>query len=170
MKPSPSVAGKINTTVEHQGVQIYDGFGSREDSKSLTVVSRVRSAVITEVSLHIRSKRHKFEKPRWTMQVENPVSGHTIECIALNFDPSREPVLLIYCMHSTAREKYDKWQLTCLGPVPTDESYEEFTGVGLVDIARIGDSERFNNQSHIRSRIIDLRETLGSQGQYGWCK
>lgn len=66
--------------------------------------------------------------------VKDPVSGKIIGQIALDSDPAIVSVKLIYCLLCTVREKYGKWQLTCLGLVPTDLSLEEYTRVGLVFI------------------------------------
>jgi hypothetical protein len=68
--------------------------------------------------------------------VQDSLSGEIVGHIALDSDPNNLPVQPIHCLICTAREKYDKWQLTCLGLVPTDESKKEFSWVGLVFIRK----------------------------------
>lgn len=65
----------------------------------------------------------------------DPRSRQAIGRIALD-EEINDPVsvLLIHCLLCTVGEKYDKWQLTCLGLCPTDRTLEEFVRVGLASI------------------------------------
>ncbi|KAF2490589.1 HET-domain-containing protein [Lophium mytilinum] len=132
-----------NTQVVPDGMQLYSGFpyirplreGSVNATKSLIVTARVRTAVVYQTT---NIEYNDREDACWIAGIKDPVSGDEIGQIALDSDPSQVPVRLVYCLLCTVREKYGEWHLTGVGLVPTDESFEEFTRVGLAFVRKKG--------------------------------
>jgi hypothetical protein len=70
---------------------------------------------------------------RFAAAVHDPMSNEVIGAIALDRDnSSASPCQSIHCLLLNAKEKYRKWQLTCLGLVATDETLQEFKRIGLI--------------------------------------
>jgi len=105
-------------------------------SKSWDLTGYLRTAIVMDSSDHNWKdiEYNDLEGGLWVTNVKDPVSGEIIGQIALDSDPAVVSVQFIHCLLCTVREKGDKWQLTCLGLVPTDLSLEEYTRVGLVFI------------------------------------
>jgi hypothetical protein len=76
---------------------------------------------------------------RWRALVRDPNTGKELGYIALDSDPTIEPVDEIFCLLCTTRVKHSNWQLTCIALVPT-ENEREYRRVGLV---RLMDSDWF---------------------------
>jgi hypothetical protein len=103
---------------------------ARMNNIGLTVSGPVRRALVEMKSRgYIRSEDE--ENARWVALVKDPKTNEELGQIALDNDPAITPVDEIFCLLCTVREKYLKWQLTCLALVPMEEE-REYHRVGLV--------------------------------------
>ena len=136
-----------HTLVEHECLALTPMPGDVEDfdtnvfervtKRSLSLTGRVKTALMTNPEDYRRRsvtsyKRLYNEHARFARVLRDPKSGEIVGQIALDEDPQNDVPTLLYCLLCTVREKYDQWQLTCLGLLPTDLTQEEFTRVGLV--------------------------------------
>ncbi|KAF2810918.1 HET-domain-containing protein [Mytilinidion resinicola] len=154
-----------NTQIVPEGMKVYSGLQPISPSQevkadatnSLIVTARVRTVVVYQTTSVEHNDR---EDACWIAGIKDPVSGDKIGHIALDSDPSQVPMRLVYCLLCTAREKYGEWHLTGLGLVPTDESYEEFTRVGLAFVRKkgwFGELDRLTDEDWGSPRSRDSR-------------
>jgi hypothetical protein len=113
-----------------------DTFGSFKVN-SITLTGRVKEAmVIWDRSLGPNIEYNDKEDAHWVRSVHHSLSGEIVGQIAFDSDSNNLQLQHIHCLLCMAREKYGKWQLTCLGLVPTDESKKEFSRVGHIFIRK----------------------------------
>lgn len=136
-----------HTLVKHECLALTPMPGDVEDfethpfehvaKRSLSLTGRVKTALMINPNDDRRyvtsSERLGNEHARFVRLLRDPKSGEIVGQVALDEEPREGvPTPLLYCLLCTVREKYGKWQLTCLGILPTDLTQEEFTRVGLV--------------------------------------
>lgn len=108
-------------------------------SRLLNVTGRVRIACITAREDQWRQERPDelqfLDGASYLRKLVDPRSGKVIGQIALDSNMyDRGSQLLVHCLLCSVRKKDHKWQLTCLGLLPTDLTLEEFVRIGLVSI------------------------------------
>lgn len=124
--------------------------GDRWYRTALTVQGSLRAAIL----MRGRQRTHQppgasqdwfEEKALFLRLIADPDSGTIIGQIALDSDLASDQTLLVHCLLCSVRAKddygrsddflpsgYSDWALTCLGLVPTDDTFTEFTRIGLV--------------------------------------
>jgi len=139
-----------HTVIKHEGLSLFEHYTNevpKPDNpfatiapKKLVVTGRVRKIAVEKSKLDINWQDSEnvyhgdLAAPRWVWRVRDIKTNEKLGHIAFDFDPASFTTRHIYCLLCLAREKYDKWQLTCLGLVPTDETLEEFKRIGLIMI------------------------------------
>jgi hypothetical protein len=138
-----------HTIIKHEGISLiehYTNIVPKCDSpfttitpKALMLTGRLRKIAVEKMSKgdynwqDSQNKSHgDLLAARWVWRVRDIKTNEKLGHIAFDFDPASFKTRDIYCLLCIAREKYDEWQLTCLGLVPTDETLEEFKRIGLI--------------------------------------
>jgi Heterokaryon incompatibility protein (HET) len=118
---------------DHRTASSVDTFAGAVNRR-LTVAGRLKRAILQKPDSYGRRNHNNkiLEKARWLAFVEDPETGDKLGQVALDSHPATVSFDGIFCLLCVVRWKFFKWQLTCLGLVPTDTSGKEYRRVGLV--------------------------------------
>ena len=166
-----------HTVVEREGISLFEHHTNRvpkSDSpfttitpRALMLTGRLRKVAVEKMSGPDYNDKSYGDLPDalWVWRARDLKTNAKLGHIAFDFDPASFKTRDIHCLLCIAREKYDEWQLACLGLVPTDETLEEFKRIGLI-VLRQADwfgelrlEDPYDNDARYYSRLFqkDIR-------------